>query len=68
MVVAIDAVVEGARCGCRNGAEMYLQWYIFCSVSSLDNGTEGGVAKHPFNLKRSVRINLLGSRTIQTRP
>jgi len=26
---------------------MCLRWYIFCSVSSLDNGTEGGVAKHP---------------------
>ena len=46
------------------GAEQKM-WYIFCSVSSLDNGTEGGVAKHPtplFSFKRSVRRNLLGKR------
>jgi len=46
-VVAIDVVVEDARCGCRNGGENVLLEEIFSSVSSLDNGTEGGVAKHP---------------------
>jgi len=45
-MVAIDVVVEGARC-VETEQKMYLRWYISCSVSSLENGTEGGVAKHP---------------------
>ena len=52
-MVAIDVVVEDARCGCRNG-EKCTSSGTFFPPFLVDNGTEGGVAKHPttlFNLE-----------------